>query len=783
MTNYLQTVTGAVAFAKSAVRALHVVVFLLLSGVLLGLPSAADAQEYRFNSFSVTGNQRIESTAILNYAGIKSGQTLSAGGLNDAYQRILSSGLFESVEMTPRGSRLDIKVVEYPTINRISFEGNERLKDEALESLVESKSRHVLNPNVAERDAARIAEAYSQEGRLAARVTPRIIRQSDNRADLIFEVFEGGITEIERIGFVGNRQYSDRRLRRVLESKQAGLLRALIKRDTLVEDRIEFDKQVLRDFYLSRGYVDFRTTGVNAELARDRDAYFITFNVQEGQQFRFGEITTTSEIAAIDADSYRENLKVKPGVVYSPLIVENSIARLERLALKEGHDFVRVDPRVTRNERDLTLDVEFAIVRGPRVFVERIDVQGNTTTLDRVIRQQFRIAEGDPFNAREIRESAERIRALDFFETAEVNAREGSSSDQVVVDVAVEEKPTGSLKFGGTYSTDSGVGLVISFSERNFLGRGQTVGFSFSTASEISDYGFNFIEPAFLGRDLALGLRFSYKESDPDVARWANTLGVFSPSLSFPVSEYGRLALNYRIRNLAMEVAPANAIAGSLLDAEAARGDIWESSIGYKYIFDTRGVGLDPNSGIRLEFGQDFGVLGGDYEYIATDAKVSAETKILQEEVTLRASFNVGGLHSLTGSSRIANRYQLTHQMMRGFEPLGIGPRERGLTATQDDGLGGQYYAVARLEAEFPIGLPEEYKVSGGVFYDVGSLWGLDNTSANVIYEDMTLRHVVGFSLFWDTAMGPLRFDFSKALKKEAFDQEQNFNFSISAEF
>jgi outer membrane protein insertion porin family len=783
MTNYLQTVTGAAAFAKSAVRALHVVVFLLISGVLLGLPSTAEAQEYRFSSFNVTGNQRIESTAILNYAGIERGQTLSAGGLNDAYQRILASGLFETVELTPRGNRLDIKVVEYPTINRISFEGNQRLKDDVLEALVESKSRHVLNPNVAERDAARIAEAYSQEGRLAARVTPRIIRQSDNRADLVFEVFEGGITEIERIGFVGNRQYSDRRLRRVLESKQAGLLRALIKRDTLVQDRIEFDKQVLRDFYLSRGYVDFRTTGVNAELARDRNGYFITFNVEEGQQFRFGEITTVSEIAAIDADEYLENLKVKPGVVYSPLVVENSISRLERLALKQGHDFVRVDPRITRNERDLTLDVEFAIVRGPRVFVERIDIQGNTTTLDRVIRQQFRIAEGDPFNAREIRESAERIRALDFFANADVNAREGSSQDQVVVDVSVEEKPTGSLKFGGTYSTNQGIGVVISFAERNFLGRGQTLGFSFSTASELSDYSFTFAEPAFLGRDLTLGLRAVYKENDPDVARWANTVGLFSPSLGFSVSEYGRLSLNYRIRNISMDVDPANAIAGSLIDAEAAQGDVWDSSIGYNYVFDTRGVGLDPNSGLRLEFGQDFGVLGGDYNYVSTTAKVAAETKVLQEEVTLRASFDVGALHSTSGTSRIGNRFQLSNQIMRGFEPLGIGPREYQGGGVQNDALGGHYYAVARLEAEFPVGLPEEYKVRGGVFYDVGSLWGVDNSSANVLYEDMSLRHVVGVSVLWDTAMGPLRFDFSKALKKETFDQEQNFNFSISAEF
>ena len=782
MTKHLQTVTWAAASAKSAVRMLHVVVFLIVSGVLFALPSAADAQDYRFSSFNVTGNQRIESAAILNYAGIERGETITAGGLNEAYQRVLASGLFESVELTPRGNRLDIKVVEYPTINRISFEGNARLKDEVLESLVESKPRHVLNPNVAERDAARIAEAYSQEGRLGARVTPRIIRQSDNRADLVFEVFEGGITEIERIGFVGNREFSDRRLRRVLDSKQAGILRALIKRDTLVEDRIEFDKQVLRDFYLSRGFVDFRTTGVNAELARDRDGYFVTFNVQEGQQFRFGEITTVSEIAAIDAEEYLGALKVKPGVVYSPLIVENSIARLERLALAQGHDFVRVDPRITRNERDLTLDVEFAIVRGQRIFVERIEIEGNTTTIDRVIRHQFRIAEGDPFNAREIRESAERIRALDFFETADVNAREGSTPDQVVVDVKVEEKPTGSLKFGGTYSTDGGIGLVVTFSERNFLGRGQTLGLSFSTSSDVNDYSFNFVEPAFLGRDLGFGINAIYKERDPDAARWSNTVGLVEPSLTFPVSENGRLSVNYRLRHTEMEI--ENPIpGGSLLDTEAAAGNKFESSLGYTYSFNTRGRGLDPNRGVLLQFSQDFGVLGGDYEFIRTTAKAAAETKVFHEEVTLRASLNLGALHSTSGTSRISNRFQLNHQMMRGFEPLGIGPREYQAGDVQDDGLGGHYFAVARLEAEFPLGLPEEYKVRGGLFYDVGSLWGLDNSSANVIYEDLSWRHVIGFSVFWDTAMGPLRFDFSKALKKETLDREQNFNFTISAEF
>lgn len=783
MTNYKGAAVQVRAEENTWLRQAVMAIFVLTTVLLLALPSLVNAQEYNFDSVKVEGNQRIESAAILNYAGIEKGKVVTAGQLNGAYQRILDSGLFETVDVTPRGSRLEIKVVEYPTINRISFEGNARLKDDALASLLESQPRRVLNPNVAERDAARIAEAYSQSGRLAARVTPRIIRRSDNRADLVFEVFEGGITEVERIGFVGNQKYSDRRLRRVLESKQAGLLRLLIKTDTYVADRVEFDKQVLRDFYLSRGYVDYRTTGVNAELSRERDGYFLTFNVQEGQQFKFGEITVNSEIDAIDSAEYLDALRIKPGVVYSPLLVENSIARLERLALRDGHDFVRVDPRVTRDERNLTLNVEFAVVRGPRIFVERIDVEGNTTTLDRVIRHQFHIVEGDSFNPREIRESAERIRVLGFFETAEVNAREGSSPDQVVVDVDVVEKPTGSLKFGGTYSADYGIGVVIDFAEKNFLGRGQYLSLAVSTSSELSDSSFTFIEPAFLGRDLSAGIVLRYVERDPDDARWTTNVGEFRPSLVFPVSEYGRMQVRYTGKNNKMNVDPSLSIPGSLIDAEAARDDVWQSSIGYSYTYDTRNVGLDTTRGVLLEFNQDFGGLGGDYEFIASTAKVVGEMTVLQEEVSLSATFEGGALYSPNKDSRVTDRYFLSSKQMRGFEPLGIGPREYQAGGVQDDALGGNYFAVARFEAKFPLGLPEEYGLNAGLFYDVGTVWGLDQSSANVLYDDLSWRHVIGIAFFWDTPIGPLRFNFTKALKKEDFDIERSFDFTISAEF
>ncbi|WP_438981778.1 outer membrane protein assembly factor BamA, partial [Lentibacter sp.] len=506
----------------------------------------ADAQNYSFNSVAVEGNKRIETGTILTYAGIARGETVSAGDINEAYQRILASGLFESVEIVPQGGKLVIKVTEFPTINQISFEGNERLKDNELSSFIKLKPRLVFSPTQAERDAATLTEAYAENGRLAARITPKIIRRSDNRVDLVFEIFEGGNTEVSRIGFVGNQVYSDRRLRRVLESKQAGLLRALIRKDTFVEDRLQFDQQVLRDFYVSRGYVDFRTTAVNAELARERDGYFLTFNVEEGQQFAFGEITTISEIEDVDSEVYQDTIKLRAGETYSPSLVENAIARMERLAIRNGQPFLRVEPRITRNDRDLTLDVEFVLSKGERIFVERIDIEGNATTLDRVVRRQFRVAEGDPFNPREIRESAERIRALGFFGDAQVNAREGSTPNTVIVDVDVVEKPTGSLNFGGTYSTDNGFGLVAQYTETNFLGRGQTVRFRASGATDNTNYGLFFEEPAFLGRDVKFFFDIGILESESANANYNTSKGIFATGLEFPLGERARLGVNYK---------------------------------------------------------------------------------------------------------------------------------------------------------------------------------------------------------------------------------------------
>lgn len=747
--------------------------------VIIGLtsiaPVTAAAQSFQFGSVQVVGNQRIETPTILTYLGLERGAAVSAAELNDAIQRIRTTGLFERVDANPSGSTLVISVVEFPTVNVVAFEGNRRIDDAELRAIVRSQPRRVYNPAQAERDIAAIAGAYVDQGRVNATVNAKIIERSDNRVDLVFEVFEGGVTEIERIGFVGNRSYSDTRLRRVLETKQAGILRALITRDTFVEDRIEFDKQVLSDFYRSRGFVDFEVQSVDVALTRERDAFLITFNVREGQAFKFGDITVTSELNEANPDNFEGALRLRSGATFSPVAIENDIARIERLAIQEGISFLQVDPRITRNDRDLTLDVEFALVRGPRIFVERIDIEGNATTLDRVIRNQFRIVEGDPFNARAIRQSAERIRALGYFANAEVQTREGSAPDQVVVDVDVIEQNTGSLSFGANFSSDNGFGLVASFNERNFLGRGQQLDFNLSTAATNQVLSFDFNEPNLLGRDLGLGLNLFYKLTDNEAAAYDTNTFRLSPKLSFPVSENGRLSVFYAV-NYA-DMTDVTSLSAPIITDGALPG-VWTNSVGYSYSWDNRRTGLNPNAGVLLRIGQEFGF--GDETFIKTTATAAAETSILNEEVTLRAVFEGGMLNYTDGGSRITDRYFLGSRLMRGFQPSGIGPRD----SITDDALGGNIYAVARLEAEFPLGLPEEYGVTGGVFYDYGSLWetGLADVS-DVIYNDFTPRSVVGISLFWSTPIGPLRFNWTEALDAQGMDQTKSFDVTISTGF
>ena len=752
----------------------------------------AHAQEFKISSLMIEGNRRIEAATIQSFSGIKEDSVLSVGDVNDAIQLVRDSELFESVAAEFKGTTLIINVVEFPTVNVVTFEGNKLLDETELKNLVRTSPRRVYSASQVSDDTNSITATYANRGHISASVEPRIIRRTDNRVDIVFEIIEGGVVEIERISFVGNRMFSDSRLRRILGTKQAGLFRLLVQRDTLIEDRIEFDQQILKDFYNSRGYVDFQTLSVNSELSKTKDSFFVTFHVQEGQQYKFGQITTSTSLSDIDPQLFKRAVKAEKGEIFSPEVVENSIVRMERLALELDLDFARVEPRVMRNDAGLTLDIDFIVSRGPRVFVERIDISGNTTTSDRVIRRQFKIVEGDALNPREIRASAERIRALGFFGDVDVSTREGSFLNQRILDVTVTEKPTGSLSFGANYNSSNGVGLVASFRESNFLGRGQATNASINTTSETKKLSFSFQEPAALARDIALNLNFEYQRTDSNNAKYDTDSLNTSSVLGFPISKTEALGLKvFWESELISDVTTGS----NIILNEALQGRRSDFGLGYSYSFDNRRTGLNPKAGTFIKFGQDFAFTGKD-PFLRTNMKLGGETYVLNEDVKLTGIFEFGALlFDSSSSSRVTDRYFLGNNLFRGFAAGGLGPREKNVLGSPliDDGLGGNYYAVARFESKSPLGLPEEYGIELGAFFDAGSVWGLDasslttaanaSTPSQVLYDDFTLRAVAGVSIFWTTPIGPLRFNWSDAVKKAPGDVEQSFDLTVSTSF
>ena len=746
-----------------------------LAVAMVSVAGAAMAQGIAFSAITVTGNTRVADATVLRLAGIAPGAALSRGEINDAAQALRDSGLFAEVNVRPAGNTLVIEVVERATVNRINIEGNASLSDEDLLPAVRSQPRRVFSPAQAEADAEAIAQIYASQGRINATVSPRIIPRDGNRVDLVFEVNERGVTEIERIGFLGNRSYGDARLRRVLETKQAGLLRGLIQRDTYSPERVARDRELLTDFYRSRGYADFQILNVDVALTRERDAYLVTYNLREGQQFRFGAVTLASQMQGVDAAIFSDELRTARGDIYSPGAIDNDINRIEAEARRRGVNFLTVEPRLTRNQASQTIDLTYVLVQGPRLFVERIDVSGNGTTEDSVIRNQFRVVEGDPFNPREIRESARRIRALGLFADVDVNAVPGSSASQTVIDVDVVEGPTGSLSFGANYNTESGLGLVASYAERNFRGRGQRLAVDISTAEANRQLTFSFDEPNFLGRDLSAGVDLNFRTTDNENANYDTTRFGLKPNLSFPISELGRLQISagYEFTDLSDYTS-----GGLIIQNEVAQGRVDNVTLGYSYSFDNRRGGLNPDITTRVTFAQELGF--GDTQYLRTTALAGAETGVFGDDVTLRATLEGGYLEYFEGSSRVTDRFFLGGRQIRGFEAGGIGPRD----ATTDEALGGNAFAVLRLETEFPLGLPSEYGISGGAFIDYGSVWEVGETYGQpVLYNDFTPRAVAGLSLFWTTPIGPLRFNFTEPLQVEENDRTRNFDVTVSTRF
>lgn len=743
-----------------------------------------------FSRIDVAGNERIDADTIRVFAGIEPGRAVSPEEINLAVRRLFDTELFETVEVMPEAGRLVITVVENPSINQIAFEGNRSIDDETLATTVELRSRRAFSVAAAEADAQRIIEAYRAAGRFGAEVTPVIIRLPDNRVDLVFEVVEGRPTRVQRINFIGNAVFSDGRLRRVVQTSQSNLLSAVLGSGAFDQERVEADREVLRQFYLERGYVDFRVQSATSEIARERNGFFVTFTLSEGQRYDFGAISVVSQIPGLNAADFEPlAAPVLGGGVYNARLVERVIERMSFQAGQAGYAFLEVRPRITKNEAARTVDIAFELVEGERVFVERIDITNNTRTLDRVIRRQFRIVEGDAFNAREVRNAENRINGLEYFSNVAVAVREGSSPSRAIIGVEVEEQPTGSLNIGGALSSSEGVTAQVSITERNFLGRGQTVSLAVTGSGQFANVDFTFLEPALFDRDLLGGFQIYYLDRNfEETAYKTRNLG-FSPRIGFPLSENGRLTLRYIISQ--DEIYDVELDTSRIIAEE--EGTRITSGVAGTYTYDRRNSPVDPTAGFILTLNQEFAGLGGDTTYSKTSGTARAYASFFDEDLLLSAALEGGALFSKDGST-VTQRFTTGGDAFRGFARNGVGPRDvcdvgecafPQQDVEVDDPLGGDYLAVLRLDASFPLGPLEQYGIYGGVFSDIGSLWGLDDTdgSQGEVDPDFYLRATAGVSIFVETPFAPLRFNISRALRKQDYDETENFRFTIATRF
>lgn len=774
-------------------------IFLIASSLFFGtvITSVAYAQSYSYDRIDVVGNLRIDRDSIIRISELPESGTVSSSDLNEAFKNLSDRELFQNITIVPKNRLLEITVEEYPLINEISIEGNKRIKDDVIEPFIRSKSRQVYLPSRASLDAETISRLYFARGRFAATVTPKIIRRRDNRVDLIFEIAEGKVVEVERLSFIGNQAFSDEKLRKELETRQAGALRAFIQKDTFVANRLELDKTLLRDFYLDNGYVDFEIESATVELSRERDAFFINFKINEGQQYTFGELLASTELEGVDTEEFLGTIKIETGDVFSPNSLVSARERMEFLASEKEMTFARVVPRTRVNSDNNTVDVDFVIEIGPRVIVERIEIEGNVTTKDYVIRREFTTVEGDPLNAEEINRSAERVRALGFFSSVEVS-EEKISPTQSVIRLQVEEQDTGTLTFGLAYSQAEGLGGSIGLTENNLLGRGQRLSFSVDTKSSGTDYFITFGEPKLFGQDMSFNFTIGTRNQSRNDGIVEVEEFVLSSGINFPISESSRLGFNVGFSTYDYN----DTYDG---DSRLLRKDIGKARtgsesddfpnpvpykrqvrVGYNYQYNSIPLGFSTRRGVVGTFNQTLTFGSGSHNVLRTIGTLRGQTTAFDNNVTLTATLEGGIIKPLGGrDSRLFDRFQMNSTLFRGFAPYGVGPRTNNTNVSK--ALGGNYYTALRLESRFPLGFDEELGISGGTFLDLGSIWGLDDTNDGdadeSVDDSFKLRSTAGVSFFIRTFLGPLRFNFSRPVKKHPGDVTQNFEVTLQSNF
>ena len=558
----------------------------LLIALLLSfsiLPIKAYSQESVISSIIVSGNQRIATDTIIDISKIEKGNTYNPSQLNSALQNIKKSSYFKNVTISFQNNVLKINVKENPTINSINFEGNKTLQDSNLYELIFSKERQSLSISKTEKDSDLIASAYANAGRISASITPKIVELSDNRVDLIFEILEGRITEIEKITFTGNRIFSNLRLKGIIATKQAGIFRRFVKSDTYIEDKLDYDIYLLKNFYINNGYIDFEVK-TSVELTRAKDAFLINYIVKEGQQYSFSKINFDTTDSKIDMDYLDKLNKIKDGSTYDRRRITKLINDIDIYLANNGFSFIEPVPVISRNDKNLTMEVNIQLKKTQKVFVERIEVEGNSTTIDEVIRLQFDFAEGDPFNRQKVLEAVDKIRGLGFFSNVETNTRLGSAPEKIIIAVKVIEKPTGSLGIGAGFNSSDGSEFTFNLNERNFLGKGQTIKFDISSSTIKKQATLALEDPSFLGRNLFAGISFGQTSTTPASTPLKDDKLYFSPKIGFPLNRDSMLSIAYRIETKDVTETPESVAISPLISADV--GDYTKSAIILSYNLD-----------------------------------------------------------------------------------------------------------------------------------------------------------------------------------------------------
>lgn len=726
----------------------------------------------------IEGSQRIEPDTVRSYMAINPGDPFDAKAIDRALKNLFATGLFADVNFRREGGSLIVQVTENPIINRIAFEGNDKLEDDQLQTEIQLRPRVVYTQARVQADVKRLLDLYRRNGRFAATVDPKVIKLDQNRVDLVFEINEGDATEIERIDFVGNKVFDDGDLRDVIITRESAFYRILSTSDTYDPDRLTVDKENLRKFYLSEGYADFRVVSAVAELSPDQEAFFITFTVEEGERYKLGKVDIKSTLKDLDPQSVWGDVLTNEGDWYDASLVDKSVQAIADRVGSLGYAFVDVRPRIQRDAENHILTLTYDIQEGPKVYVERIEITGNVRTQDKVIRREFRLAEGDAFSTAKMKRTEQRLRNLGFFEAVDIQTTPGSAPDKTIVKVKVAEQSTGELTFGAGFSTADGPLGNIGLRERNLLGKGQDLRVNFTLSGKRSQVDASFTDPYFLDKDLSAGVDlFHRRYNDVRGDGYDLAQSGFGLRMGYELTEYLRQTLGYRL-----SVDKISDVDDDLSEAiRDEKGYTIRSTLSSDLIYDRRDNVNDPRSGYFISLSNDFIGAAGDVTALQNLIR-GGYFYAINDDVSLGFSAEAGQIQPLFGDHlRVTDAFTLGGQNLRGFESSGVGPRD----ADTNDSLGGQYLFDGTIQASFPVGLPEEFNLRGRAFTDFGVLTGtdLDNDVDVDVDDDASLRVSAGVGLTWVSPFGPIAVDVAYPIMKESYDNTEWFRFSVGTSF